>query len=81
MPPRIPVLPIVAAAALAAAVVFVGKRKREPRSIGSQSIAHDVVDAPAIAPGATPEELLDAAVQYSFPASDPISIEAGEPTN
>jgi hypothetical protein len=64
MPPRIPVLPIVAAAALAAAVVFVGKRKRAPRSIGSQSIA-----------------LLDAAVQYSFPASDPISIEAGEPTH
>jgi hypothetical protein len=57
MPPRIPVLPIVAAAALAAAVVFVGKRKRAPRSIGSQSIAYDV------------------------PASDPISIEAGEPTN
>jgi hypothetical protein len=24
---------------------------------------------------------LDAALQYSFPASDPISIEAGEPTN
>jgi hypothetical protein len=39
MPTRIPVLPIVAAAALAAAVVFVGKRKRAPRSIGSQSIA------------------------------------------
>jgi hypothetical protein len=28
-----------------------------------------------IAPDATPEEVLDVAVEYTFPASDPIAIE------
>lgn len=76
MPIRVPILTILAAAALAATLAFAGKRNRAPRSTGARSVAYGAVDAPDIAPDATPEELLDAAVQYTFPASDPISIES-----
>lgn len=74
MPIRAPILAIFGAAALAAAL-FVARRKRTPRNIGVRSIVYAAADAPDIAPDATAEELLDAAVQYTFPASDPISIE------
>jgi hypothetical protein len=46
MPTRIPTLPLVAAAALAVAVVFVRNCKRAPRRIGAQGVAYDAVDAP-----------------------------------
>lgn len=35
----------------------------------------DAVEPPEIGPDATPDEVLDAAIQYTFPASDPIAIE------
>lgn len=35
----------------------------------------DVIDSPQIEPDATPDDILDVAVEYTFPASDPISVE------
>ena len=75
MPIRAPILAVLGAAALAAALAFVVSRNRAPRSTGARSMSYAAADAPDIAPDATAEELLDAAVQYTFPASDPISIE------
>jgi hypothetical protein len=60
---------------LACATAVVVARSRRPRSYGSNTNASDAVDAPMIAPDATPEEVLDVAVEYTFPASDPIAIE------
>jgi hypothetical protein len=33
------------------------------------------IDAPVIEPGDSADEVLDVAVEYTFPASDPISVE------
>ena len=65
-----------AAAALvaAAAVIYVFSQRR-PTSHGSTTNASDARSAPLLAADATAEEILDAAVEYTFPASDPISIE------
>lgn len=76
MPTRVPILAILGAATLAVALALVASRNRAPRSIGARSTAYAAADAPDIAPDATAEELLDAAVQFTFPASDPISIES-----
>jgi hypothetical protein len=32
-------------------------------------------DAPSLEPGASAERILDVAVEYTFPASDPIAVE------
>lgn len=48
--------------------------KRRAKSSGSQTDASDAVDAPSIGPNASPDEVLDAAVELTFPASDPIAI-------
>lgn len=58
-----------------ATFVYVVQRRRAPRSYGSNTNASDAVDLPFIAPDASPEEVLDVAVEYTFPASDPIAIE------
>ncbi|HEV3410336.1 MAG TPA: hypothetical protein VG095_08580 [Chthoniobacterales bacterium] len=51
----------------------VGTRRRA-RGYGSPTNASDAVDAPTIEPGDSADEVLDVAVQYTFPASDPIAI-------
>jgi hypothetical protein len=33
------------------------------------------MDTPELGPAPSPEELLDAAVEFTFPASDPIAID------
>jgi hypothetical protein len=33
-----------------------------------------VVDEPVIEPDASPDDVLDVAIEYTFPASDPIAI-------
>jgi hypothetical protein len=61
---------------LAACVsAYVLAQRRSRRGYGSNTNASDAVDAPLIAPDATPDEVLDVAVEYTFPASDPIAIE------
>jgi hypothetical protein len=54
----------------------VGARRRRGRGDGSPTSASDAVDAPAIAHDDSPDALLDLAVQYTFPASDPIAVES-----
>ena len=58
----------------AATVIYVFSRRRTP-SYGSATNASDAVSAPFLAADATPEDVLDVGVQYTFPASDPVSIE------
>jgi hypothetical protein len=50
-------------------------RRRRKRGYGSATNASDAVDAPVIEPGDSADEVLDVAVEYTFPASDPISVE------
>ncbi|HEY1290144.1 MAG TPA: hypothetical protein VGF58_17585 [Burkholderiales bacterium] len=50
-------------------------RARRRRAYGSPTNASDAVDAPVIADDDSPDALLDVAVQYTFPASDPIAVE------
>jgi hypothetical protein len=58
-----------------AALIYVVPRRRAQRVVGSNTNATEIVDLPFIAPDASPEEVLDVAVEYTFPASDPIAIE------
>jgi hypothetical protein len=58
-----------------AALVHVVQRRRAPRGYGSNTNASPFVDLPFIAAGASQEDVLDVAVEYTFPASDPIAIE------
>ena len=53
----------------------VGARRRRRRGYGSPTNASDAVDAPTIGRDDPPDALLDVAVQYTFPASDPIAVE------
>ena len=41
---------------------------------GSPTNASEVVDEPVIEPDDSPDEVLDVAIEYTFPASDPIAI-------
>jgi hypothetical protein len=50
-------------------------RRRGQRVVGSNTNAREIVDLPFIGPDSSPEEVLDVAVEYTFPASDPIAIE------
>ena len=67
----------VSVAVLATGAISYAARRRRPRiaALGSLTSASEVVDSPEIPPGASPDEVLDVAVQYTFPASDPIAIE------
>jgi hypothetical protein len=53
----------------------VGARRRRRRGYGSPTNASDAVDAPAIGRDDSADALLDVAVEYTFPASDPIAVE------
>ena len=70
--PRFAILLLASGVALA---VYRGSRPRVRKSYGSQTNAADI-DAPQLAFDATPDEVLDAGVEYTFPASDPISVES-----
>lgn len=56
---------------LAAIGAFVAAARRSP---GSPTNASDAVDDIEIAPDASHEDRLDAGVQETFPASDPVSV-------
>lgn len=55
-------------AVLAGGAISYAVRHRRPR------VAVIPAEFPQIRRGATPDEVLDAAVEYTFPASDPIAI-------
>lgn len=56
---------------LAAIGAFVAAARRSP---GSPTNASDAVDDIHVPPDATHEDKLDAGVQETFPASDPVSV-------
>lgn len=49
--------------------------RRRRRTYRSPTNASDAVDAPSIGIDDPPDALLDLAVEYTFPASDPIAVE------
>lgn len=63
---------------LAAGVVAAVRKLNEYRVLaeasGSTTNASDAVDDIRLRPGASAEEVLDAGVQETFPASDPVSV-------
>lgn len=64
---------------LAAAVglaVYALARPGGRKGHGSPTNAYDAVDAPELRPDATPDEVLDVGIEYTFPASDPVSVES-----
>jgi hypothetical protein len=62
----------------AAAGYYFYNRYRKSQAAGSQTNASDAVDDIELRPNATQEEVLDAGVQETFPASDPVSVEPAE---
>lgn len=67
---------MVSAAVLVTGAVSYAFRHRRPRVavLGSQTNASGALDSPQISPGASADEVLDVAVEYTFPASDPIAV-------
>lgn len=63
---------LVMVGAAAAGLLYVLPQQRR----GSATNIYNGIDAPELPPDASPDEVLDAGVEYSFPASDPISIES-----
>jgi hypothetical protein len=68
------IFPAVSLLALAS-LVHVVQRRRALGVHGSNTNANPFVDLPFIPADASQEEVLDVAVEYTFPASDPIAIE------
>ena len=57
-------------------VVASRRRRKHGSQTGSQTNASDAVDSPSIGIDDPPDALLDVAVEYTFPASDPIAVES-----
>lgn len=64
--------------ALAGAAAWLYKKSRTSRGIGSQTNASDAVDDIELASNPTQDQMLDAGVQETFPASDPVAVDKGE---
>jgi hypothetical protein len=64
------------AAACAAGYYFYRKFAQHPT--GSTTNASDAVDDIELRPNASHEEVVDAGVQETFPASDPVSVKPSE---
>jgi hypothetical protein len=67
-------LPIIKLGLAAAVGFYFYNRFRKSRSAGSTTNASDAVDDVKLAPNPSVDEKLDAGVQETFPASDPVSI-------
>jgi len=70
-------LPLMRIAAAAAAGYYLYKRF-SPKPTGSTTNASDAVDDIDLRPGASHDEMVDAGVQETFPASDPVSVNPSE---
>ena len=64
---------LLAAAAIGLAVYKLARRPVR-KSYGSQTNAA-AIDAPQLRADASPDEVLDAGVEFTFPASDPVAVE------
>lgn len=73
-------LPLFRLGLVAAAGYYVYNKYRKSRGTGSQTNASDAVDDIDLRPNASADELLDAGVQETFPASDPVSVDAPSET-
>jgi hypothetical protein len=71
-------LPLIKIAAAAAAGYYFYNRSRKRRAPGSTTNASNAVDDIELKPGASHEEHVDAGVQETFPASDPVSVKPSE---
>jgi hypothetical protein len=71
-------LPILPIAAAAAAGYYFYNRSRKRKAAGSTTNASDAVDDIELKPGASHEEVVDAGVKETFPASDPVSVKPSE---
>ena len=67
-------LPLIKLGLAAAAGYSFSNRFRRSRGAGSTTNASDAVDDVKLGPNPTVEEKLDAGVQETFPASDPVSV-------
>jgi len=70
-------LPLMRIAAAAAAGYYL-YRLFSPKPTGSTTNASDAVDYIELRAGASHDELVDAGVQETFPASDPVSVNPSE---
>jgi hypothetical protein len=67
------------AVAAGAGYYFYNKYRKSQRG-GSPTNASDAVDDIELSPNPRPDELLDAGVKETFPASDPVSVSAPSET-
>jgi hypothetical protein len=67
-------LPLIKLGLATAAAYYFYNRYRNRRFSGSTTNASDAVDDIALGPNPSVDEKLDAGVQETFPASDPVSI-------
>jgi hypothetical protein len=70
-------LPIIKIAVACAAGWYLYQRYM-PRPTGSTTNASDAVDDIELGPNASHDETVDAGVQETFPASDPVSVNPSE---
>ncbi len=73
-------LPLFKIGLAAAAGYYLYNRHRKSRGAGSQTNASDAVDDIELSPNPHSEEVLDAGVKETFPASDPVSVSAPSET-
>ena len=52
------------------------RRTKRAKPVGSLTSANELVDSGALPPDPDPDEVLDVAVAYTFPASDPIAVDS-----
>ena len=52
------------------------RRTKKAKPVGSLMSANELVDSAQLPPDPDPEEVLDVAVAYTFPASDPIAVDS-----
>ena len=69
-------LPLFKLALAAGAGYFLYNKYRKGRATGSTTNASDAVDDIELGPNAQPDEMLDAGVKETVPASDPVSVTA-----
>jgi len=73
-------LPLVKLRLAAAAGYYFYNKYRKARGTGSQTNASHAVDDIELSPNPSAEEKLDAGVKETFPASDPVSVDAASET-
>jgi hypothetical protein len=68
-------LPVFKLTLAAAAAYYLFSRSRKARLVGSPTNASQAVDDIDLSAESSSEEILDAGVEGTFPASDPVSVD------